>query len=46
MRVLIVAGLPNDRLVHDRTKGECFAAFPKPFNPKQPNREKSKTWVV
>lgn len=35
MRVLIVAGLPDDRLVHDRTRGEGFAAFPKPFLPKQ-----------
>ena len=35
MRVLIVAGLPDDRLIHDRTTGEGFAAFPKPFLPKQ-----------
>jgi hypothetical protein len=33
--VLIVAGLPDDRLIEDRIKGEGFAAFPKPFNPKQ-----------
>ena len=35
MRVLIVAGLPDDRLIEDRIKGEGFAAFPKPFLPKQ-----------
>jgi CheY-like chemotaxis protein len=35
MRVMIVAGLPDDRLIHDRTKGEGFVAFPKPFLPKQ-----------
>jgi DNA-binding NtrC family response regulator len=35
MRVLIVAGLPDDRLIEDRIKGEGFAAFPKPFKPKQ-----------
>ena len=35
MRVMIVAGLPDDRLIEDRTKREGFAAFPKPFNPKQ-----------
>jgi len=35
MRVIIVAGLPDDRLIHDRTKGEGFVAFPKPFLPKQ-----------
>src|SRR5712671_2315778 len=35
MRVLVVAGLPDDRLIEDRMKGEGFAAFPKPFNPKQ-----------
>ena len=35
MRVLVVAGLPDDRLIYDRTNGEGFAAFPKPFNAKQ-----------
>jgi DNA-binding NtrC family response regulator len=35
MRVLVVAGLPDDRLIEDRIKGEGFAAFPKPFLPKQ-----------
>ena len=35
MRVLIVAGLPDDRLIEDRTKGEGFASFPKPFDKKQ-----------
>ena len=35
MRVLIVAGLPDDRLVEDRIKGEGFASFPKPFDKKQ-----------
>ena len=35
VRVLIVAGLPDDRLIEDRIKGEGFAAFPKPFNPKE-----------
>lgn len=35
MRVLIVAGLPDDRLIEDRIKGDGFDAFPKPFNPKQ-----------
>ena len=35
MRVLVVAGLPDDRLIHYRTNGEGFAAFPKPFAAKQ-----------
>jgi DNA-binding NtrC family response regulator len=35
MQVLVVAGLPDDRLIEDRIKGEGFAAFPKPFLPKQ-----------
>ena len=35
MRVLVVAGLPDDGLIKDRTKGEGFAAFPKPFLPHQ-----------
>jgi DNA-binding NtrC family response regulator len=35
MRVLIVAGLPDDRLIEDRIKGDGFDAFPKPFNAKQ-----------
>jgi DNA-binding NtrC family response regulator len=35
MRVLVVAGLPDDRLIEDRVKGDGFDAFPKPFNPKQ-----------
>jgi DNA-binding NarL/FixJ family response regulator len=35
MRVLVVAGLPDDRLIEDRIKGEGFAAFPKPFAAKQ-----------
>ena len=38
MRVLVVAGLPDDRLIEDRIKGEGFAAFPKPFLPTA-NRE-------
>jgi DNA-binding NtrC family response regulator len=35
MRVLVVAGLPDDRLIEDRIKGDGFDAFPKPFNSKQ-----------
>ena len=35
MRVLVVAGLPDDRLIEDRIKGEGFTAFPNPFLPKQ-----------
>src|ERR1041385_4984130 len=31
MRVLVVAGLPDDRLIEDQIKGEGFASFPKPF---------------
>lgn len=31
MRVLMVAGLPDDRQVYDMTRGEGIEPFPKPF---------------
>ena len=31
MRVLIVAGLPDDQRIEDRTAGAGFEVFPKPF---------------
>ncbi|HVN06248.1 MAG TPA: response regulator [Bryobacteraceae bacterium] len=33
MRVLMVAGVPADQRVEDRTTGEGFLVFPKPFDP-------------
>ena len=32
MRVLIVAGLPDDQRIEDRTLGAGFEVFPKPFS--------------
>jgi DNA-binding response OmpR family regulator len=33
MRVLMLAGLPDDERIETRTTGEGFAVFPKPFAP-------------
>jgi DNA-binding NtrC family response regulator len=33
MRVLIVAGLPQDQRTHNRTIGEGYEVFPEPFSP-------------
>jgi len=33
MRVLIVAGIPDDERLHIRTTGEGFMVFPSPFAP-------------
>jgi len=33
MRVLMVAGLPDDQRIEGRTTGEGFIVFPKPFAP-------------
>jgi DNA-binding response OmpR family regulator len=32
MRVLIMAGLPDDQRIEDRTSGAGFEVFPKPFS--------------
>jgi DNA-binding response OmpR family regulator len=33
MRVLMIAGLPDDQRIEGRTTGEGFMVFPKPFAP-------------
>ena len=39
MRVLIVAGLPDDQRIEDRTLGAGFEVFPKPFSMEELNEK-------